>query len=84
MSALLITVNAQVVAIVTHAITWISMMMIIMIVVIKTNKSKICQQVQLIDLKKKKKISKLPNSSLTVFNIYIYIYIINIYQLKLI
>jgi len=83
-SALLITVNAQVVAIVTHAITWISMMMIIMIVVIKTNKSKICQQVQLIDLKKKKKISKLPNSSLTVFNIYIYIYIINIYQLKLI
>ncbi len=72
MSALLITVNAQVVAIVTHAITWISMMMIIMIVVIKTNKSKICQQVQLIDLKKKKKISKLPNSSLTVFNIYIY------------
>jgi hypothetical protein len=77
-SALLITVNAQVVAIVTHAITWISMMMmmIIMIVVIKTNKSKICQQVQLIDLKKKK-ISKLPNSSLTVFNIYIYIYIYN-------
>ena len=72
MSALLITVNAQVVAIVIHAITWILMMMkIIMIVVIKTNKSKICQQVQLIDLKKKKKISKLPNSSLTVFNIYI-------------
>lgn len=71
MSALLITVNAQVVAIVIHAITWIlMMMMIIMIVVIKTNKSKICQQVQLIDLKKKK-ISKLPNSSLTVFNIYI-------------